>query len=314
MKERYKKIFNLLLIVAAYGFLGYKILTYDNYAELWARFVHASWWQWAAVGCCVCLFPLNRFFESCKWRYLVRDIEPMNLWEAQRQVYYGTIAGFVTPYKLGEYPGRAMLFRHTQQHWLTATCLGLVGGYAMTVVIIVFGLPSAVTWLMPSRSVLWSIGLTLVVALATFFVLPAVMRRLQHRSFRSAQSRELVDMLAKLGVQEIVVLVGLSMLRYMCFVVQLYLALMFCGVNLGMPALLLTLPLYYMLITVTPNVPAAEIAVRGAWAVAVFEPFGSDVSAAATIAAMLAWAVNTILPLLVGTVIGMHTRRVLIKK
>jgi hypothetical protein len=140
------------------------------------------------------------------------------------------------------------------------------------------------------------------------------MRRLQHRSFSSAQTRELVDMLARLGVQEIVVLVGLSMLRYVCFVVQLYLALMFCGVNLDMHTLLLTLPLYYMLITVTPNVPAAEIAVRGAWAVAVFEPFGTDVSAAATIAAMLVWAVNTIFPLLVGTVIGMHIRGVLIKK
>jgi len=310
----YKKIFNLLLIIAAYGFLGYKILTYDNYAELWSHFVDASPWQWTAIACCVALFPLNRFFESCKWRFLVRGIEPMNLMEAQRQVYYGTIAGFVTPYKLGEYPGRAMLFRHTQQNWLTATCLGLVGGYAMTVVIIAFGLPAAVTWLMPARSVMWSIILTLVVALAMFILLPAVMRRLQYRSWQSEQSRQLVSMLAQLGAYEVLVLIGLSLMRYLCFVLQLFLALRFCGVALTLPEMMLTLPLYYMLITVTPNVPAAEIAVRGAWAVAVFEPFGADLSAAATIAAMLVWAVNTICPLLVGTAIAMHLRQDFVKK
>ena len=309
MKGGYKKILNGLLVVAAYGFLGYKILTYDNYAELWSHFADATVGQWAAIVCCWVLFPLNRFFESWKWRFLVRDIEPMNLLEAQRQVYYGTIAGFVTPYKLGEYPGRAMLFRHTKQHWLTATCLGLVGGYAMTTVIIVFGLPAAVTWLMPARSVLWSIGMTLAVALLTFIVLPAVMRRLQYREWKSEQSRQLVEMLGRLGAYEVLVLIGLSLMRYLCFVVQLYLALRFCGVVLDVQTLLLTLPLYYMLITVTPNVPAAEIAVRGAWAVAVFEPFGADVSAAATVAAMLVWAINTIFPLLVGTGIAVHLRK-----
>lgn len=312
--SNYKKIFNLLLILAAYGFLGYKILTYDNYAALFARFTCASFRQWVALCCCFALFPLNRLFESCKWRFLVHDIEPMDLMEAQRQVYYGTIAGFVTPYKLGEYPGRAMLFSHTQQNWLTATCLGLVGGYAMTVVIIVFGLPAAVTWLMPSRSVLWSIVLTLVLALAAFLILPAVMRRLQHREWKSEQSRQLVSMLARLGTHEALVLIGWSLLRYLCFVMQLVLAMRFCGVALDFSTLLLTLPLYYMLITVTPNVPAAEIAVRGAWAVAVFEPFGADISAAATIAAMIAWAVNTIFPLLVGTVIALRLRQDFVKK
>lgn len=151
--------------------------------------------------------------------------------------------------------------------------------------------------------------MTLAVALLTFIVLPAVMRRLQYREWKSEQSRQLVEMLGRLGAYEVVVLIGLSLMRYLCFVVQLYLALRFCGVVLDVQTLLLTLPLYYMLITVTPNVPAAEIAVRGAWAVAVFEPFGADVSATATVAAMLVWAINTIFPLLVGTGIAVHLRK-----
>ena len=94
-----KRILNIILIVLAYGYLGYKIVTYDNYAGLAEQFSSAGLWQWLCFAGCVLLFPVNKLCEAWKWRYLVRGIEPMSLWEAQRQVYYGTIAGFVTPYK-----------------------------------------------------------------------------------------------------------------------------------------------------------------------------------------------------------------------
>lgn len=304
MSTTAKRILNILLIVAAYGYLGYKIATYDNYAGLAAQFSRADIWQWVCVAVCVALFPVNKFFEAWKWQFLVRHFEPMNIWEAQRQVYYGTIAGFITPYKLGEYPGRALLFRHTGNHWLTATCLGMIGGYAMTMVIVMFGLPAAVCWLVPDSSVLWSVLLTVVVAAAAVIVLPGLMRRLQRRSWKSERTRLLVDSIAGLTVRDILVLLGISLLRYGCFLLQLLLMLMACGVWLDAVTYALTLPLYYLLVTVTPNVPAAEVAVRGAWAVAIFERFGSDVTASALVATLLLWAVNTLLPLLVGSVIG----------
>ena len=154
--EKFKKIANFVLIVLAYGFLGYKC-------------------------------------EAWKWQFLVRGIEPMNILEAQRQVYYGTLAGFVTPYKIGEYPGRALLFRNTEQHWLSATCMGMIGGYAMTTIIIMGGLPSVIYWLAPDSSLLWSIVTALICALAAIFALPALMRVLQQRNWKSEQSRLLIQ-------------------------------------------------------------------------------------------------------------------------
>ena len=303
-----KRILNILLIVAAYGYLGYKIVTYDNYPGLLRQFAQADGWQWVCLVVCFLLFPVNRFFEAWKWRYLVRDLEPMNLLEAQRQVYYGTIAGFVTPYKIGEYPGRALLFRNTGTHWLTATCLGLIGGYAMTMVILLIGLPAALSRLASDRSVLWSIGLTILTAVLAIVALPAVMRRLRARRWKSEQSRLLVDNLARLTIRDVAVLLGISLLRYSCFITQLLLALLFCGVQLDPLTMATTLPLYYLLITVTPNVPAAEVAVRGAWAAALFEPFGADIGAAAVIATLLLWTINTIFPLLVGSLLSRSIR------
>ena len=301
--EKFKKIANFVLIVLAYGFLGYKIATYDNYAELLERFSEAEWWQLLCLMVCVALFPVNRLCEAWKWQFLVRGIEPMNILEAQRQVYYGTLAGFVTPYKIGEYPGRALLFRKTGQHWLSATCMGMIGGYAMTTIIIVAGLPSVIYWLAPNSSLLWSIVSALICALAAIFALPALMRVLQQRNWKSEQSRLLIQSMAGLTPTDISKLLGISLLRYSVFIVQLLLCLLFCGVQLRIQSMIATLPLYYLLITVTPNVPAAEIAVRGAWAAVIFERFGSDVTAAAIIATLLLWLINTIFPLVVGTAV-----------
>ena len=301
--EKFKKIANFVLIVLAYGFLGYKIATYDNYAGLLERFHVAACWQWLCLGICVALFPINRLCEAWKWQFLVHGIEPMNILEAQRQVYYGTLAGFITPYKIGEYPGRALLFRNTGQHWLSATCMGMIGGYAMTTIIIVAGLPSVIYWLAPDSSLLWSIVSALICALAAIFALPALMRVLQQRNWKSEQSRLLIQSLAGLTPLDISKLLGISLLRYSVFIVQLLLCLLFCGVQLNIQSTIATLPLYYMLITVTPNVPAAEIAVRGAWAAVIFERFGSDVTAAAIISTLLLWFINTIFPLVVGTAV-----------
>lgn len=301
--EKFKKIANFVLIVLAYGFLGYKIATYDNYAGLLERFAAAEWWQLLCLMVCVALFPVNRLCEAWKWQFLVRGIEPMNILEAQRQVYYGTLAGFVTPYKIGEYPGRALLFRKTGQHWLSATCMGMIGGYAMTTIIIVAGLPSVIYWLAPNSSLLWSIVSALICALAAIFALPVLMRVLQQRNWKSEQSRLLIQSMAGLTPTDISKLLGISLLRYSVFIVQLLLCLLFCGVQLRIQSMIATLPLYYLLITVTPNVPAAEIAVRGAWAAVIFERFGSDVTAAAIIATLLLWLINTIFPLVVGTAV-----------
>ena len=301
--QKFTRILNVLLIVAAYGYLGYKVATYDNYAGLLAQMREAGVWQWLCLAGCVLLFPLNRFLEAWKWRYLVRGIEPMGLMEAQRQVYYGTIAGFVLPYKIGEYPGRAMLFRQPGDHWLTATCLGLIGGYAMTMVIVLCGLPAAVLRFASNDSLWWSAGLIIAGGVLAAVALPAVMRQLQSRTWKSNKSRMLVTNIAHLTFTDVLALLGISLLRYGCFLLQLLMMLLFCRVILDPVTMLTTMTLYYLLITVTPNVPAAEVAVRGAWAAVLFEPFSADVAASAVIATMLLWAVNTILPLIVGSLV-----------
>ncbi|MBO4454770.1 MAG: hypothetical protein J5761_06925, partial [Paludibacteraceae bacterium] len=55
----------------------------------------------------------------------------------------------------------------------------------------------------------------------------------------------------------------------------------------------LNLLIYYLLVTITPNVPVVEVGVRGAWAIFLFG------TPNAALAGMLLWAINTLFPCLV---------------
>ena len=63
-----------------------------------------------------------------------------------------------------------------------------------------------------------------------------------------------------------------------------------------------SIPLYYLFVTVTPNMPAADIGIRGAWAVLVFGQYIHDVQANIILATTCLWLINTLLPVLLGAV------------
>ena len=76
----------------------------------------------------------------------------------------------------------------------------------------------------------------------------------------------------------------------------------FCGIVHSPLEALIAIPSYYLLVTVTPSVPIADAAVRGSWSVIIFSLFTQNIAAIA-IAAILLWILNTILPMIVGTLI-----------
>ena len=128
--------------VAACGWLVWKLATYDDYAGLWVCLQGMGWRQWLAIALCIALMPVNMAIEAWRWKTLafanrcakvhtaplneqatdasapptgstplapVGDPFNMSWHEAQRQVYYSKLAGLITPWRLGEYPARALL-------------------------------------------------------------------------------------------------------------------------------------------------------------------------------------------------------------
>jgi len=289
-KRRLIYIIEWVIALAACGWLVWKLATYEDYAGLVECLRSMSWPQWLAIAACVALMPVNMALEAWRWRTLWNDEmsreqgslnEPLTLNEAQRQVYYSKLAGLITPWRLGEYPARGLLMKETE--WGKVLSMGAVGSATMTIAIIIAGViglafsPSILPYL--GGSYLYALGAAIVVLAVLFALAPKLLRKW-----------------AKVNHDLMLRSVGQSLVRLACWCVQLMLVLYALGAlgELGILGGLGKSAIYYLLVTITPNVPIVEVGTRGAWAIVVF----GTVNAA--LAGVLLWGINTLLPCVVG--------------
>ena len=270
-----KKIYHIIewvIALAACGYLVYRLAIYDDYASLWASLRSMGVAQWAALALCVLLMPVNMSLEAWRWRTLI----PMSWWEAHRQVYYSKLAGLITPWRLGEYPSRALL----RNEWKTTLSMGAVGSATMTAAIIATGLVAMIidNGQLTIDNYYLLVGAVLLLLIVALVLAPRLLRRW------ATVSRRLI-----------LISLGQSFVRLACWCVQLYLVLFALGAlgTLGVLGSLVNCAVYYLLVTITPNVPIAEVGVRGAWAITLFGSMN------AALAGVLLWGINTLLPCLI---------------
>lgn len=267
--------------IAACAYLIWKLATYDDYASLWTTLRAMGWQQWLAIGVCVALMPLNMSLEAWRWKTLI----PMSWREANRQVYYSKLAGLITPWRLGEYPARALLLKEesgewrveSRETWAKVLSMGAVGSATMTMAIVVAGIcalafsPSVLHYL--GDSYLYALVVVVIVLGAMYYLMPKLLRKWAEVN---------TNLLLRSTAQ--------SLVRLACWCVQLMLVLYALGAISNYQVTAINLPVYYLLVTITPNVPIVEAGVRGAWAIVVFGSMN------AALAGVLLWAINTLLP------------------
>lgn len=286
-----KKVLQWVIMLAAYSFLVYTLCTFEHYSDFVCFFRAASVRHYVALGVCLVLMPLNLLLEAWKWQTLLKPIEAMGMGEALRQVCYGMAGAFVTPYRIGDYPARVLLLKD-KSHYVPAMTLAVVGSVALTAVILMLGIPAFAlsftdfqgyfTW--NGKTYLWFVSLLLCLLLLVLALVPFMGKRYG------------------IKYSDCGIILLQSLLRYLCFSVQLWLILYACGVLLSPMVAIVSIPLYYLFVTVTPNMPIADVGIRGAWAVFVFGQYMPDVEASIILATTCLWIINTLLPVLLGAV------------
>ena len=278
-----KKIYHIIewiVALAACGYLIYRMAIYEDYATLWATLCDMEMSHICALLLCVVLMPVNMALEAWRWRTLMNDAndEMMNWHEAHRQVYYSKLAGLITPWRLGEYPARALL----RNEWSQTLSMGVVGSATMTAAIVITGLGSLGVLggigNLVGCGYAFFVGGVLVLLIVLLYFAPRLLRRWATVSHRL-----------------VLISTAQSFVRLACWCVQLNLVL-FALDGLGDLGILGGLgksAVYYLLVTITPNVPVAEVGVRGAWAIWVFGSMN------AALAGVLLWGINTLLPCLI---------------
>lgn len=286
--------------LAACAFLGYKLVTFEDYPALWESLRSMAWKQYLALGLCVALMPVNMAIEAWRWRTLWNGDATLNgangeaneltderltFKEAHRQVYYSKLAGLITPWRLGEYPARGVLITNERMNelgseriWPRVLAMGAVGSATMTFAIVLAGVPAIMAndeWLMVNGEWWIAVGVILLLLVVGLALAPRLLRQYAEVSY---------------GL--IIKSVGQSLVRLICWCVQLALVLWALEAFSFQPSTISSLFIYYLLVTITPNVPIAEVGVRGAWAIVVFGSMN------AAFAGVLLWVINTLLPCL----------------
>ena len=286
--------------LAACTFLGYKLVTFEDYPALWESLRSMAWQQYLALGLCVALMPVNMAIEAWRWRTLWNGDATLNgangeaneltderltFKEAHRQVYYSKLAGLITPWRLGEYPARGVLITNERMNelgseriWPRVLAMGAVGSATMTFAIVLAGVPAIMAngeWLMANGEWWIAVGVILLLLVVGLVLAPRLLRQYAEVSY---------------GL--IIKSVGQSLVRLICWCVQLALVLWALEAFSFQPSAISSLFIYYLLVTITPNVPIAEVGVRGAWAIVVFGSMN------AAFAGVLLWVINTLLPCL----------------
>ena len=293
-KKTLYHIIEWAVALAACAFLGYKLVTFEDYPALWESLRGMAWQQYLALGLCVALMPVNMAIEAWRWMTLwngdaslngangeVNELtdERLTFREAQRQVYYSKLAGLITPWRLGEYPARGVLM--SDPVWPRVLSMGAVGSATMTAAIVIAGVvalafsPAVMTQL--GDSYLYALAAAVLALFIAFALAPTALKKY-----------------AEVNQQLLFRSLGQSLVRLLCWCVQLVLVLYALGAVTGdgLRVMGYGLPIYYLLVTVTPNVPIAEVGVRGAWAIVVFGSMN------AAFAGVLLWVINTLLPCL----------------
>ena len=301
-KKVWLHILEWAIAVAALVYLVWRLFTYPDY-ELVADSLRAmGWQQWTALFVCVLLMPVNMLIEAWRWKTLMEapssalplkgtGENTLSLKEAQRQVYYSKLAGLITPWRLGEYPARALLIEQDKPTsdsslkgresdiWPRVLSMGAVGSATMTLAIVIAGVaglafsPTVLVWL--NDSYLYAVAAVILVLAICLYFAPQWLRKY-----------------AEINSGLVCVSLAQSFVRLLCWCVQL--ALVLWAVNglgeEGISGLVTNTFIYYLLVTITPNVPIVEVGVRGAWAMLLFG------TPNAALAGVLLWAINTLLP------------------
>ena len=252
--------------------------------------------------------------------------ERMSFREAERQVYYSKLAGLITPWKLGEYPARGVLLVESQkskeeskQIMAKTLSMGAVGSATMTAVIIACGAIAMMIGLAISELAIsgdWKLEignwkLEIGDWKFSYLIIVAVVLLLLGLALYFAP--RLLKRWAEVSHKLVLISLGQSFVRLLCWCIQLALILWAVdglgisglvdeGISgLGISGFVAKTFVYYLLVTITPNVPIAEVGVRGAWAIVVFGTMN------AALAGVLLWIINTLLPCLFA--LGISAKR-----
>lgn len=306
------KIFTYAVVIIAYVVVIYKLATYNNYANLWFHFTQNIPSHWFYLLICITLMPFNILTEAVKWKYAVANIEKISLQQAIIATLKGQVGAIATPNKLGDFPTRATSLQPNNR--AIGTIMGFISSWTMSLIIIIVGLFASTIYLSEyhinsiNNQYLLLTTTICIVAIIFIFSIPTISKSINIDKINIQKIKNSLLILSQVKIKQLTSLTSLSTLRYLIFCLQLMLMFFFFNINITIYQAFISIPMIYLLSTITPTIMASEAATRSGYAILVLAPICSS-APTITLASTLLWAVNCGLPIILGTFFFNKTKK-----
>ena len=304
---RYQKLGLWLIMLAAYGYLTFQLYHYKNYPALLDQWHHTPLSQFGWLAAVFILLPLNWSLEAMKWQKLVANSQLISFKIALKSVFAGIYTGFFTPNRVSEMLGRVMFLKSENRK--VGAVLSVVNSLTQNTIMTLCGIPACFYFFSRSKYPEYSaifdylIGLSflLLLIILFFFIFPYLSRQLSSHPWFT-KFRKFTASLSQFSPSDLLVILFISLMRYLVFCIQFYCMLRFFNVNLEPIHALIAIPANYLFVTYTPAIAFSEAAVRSSYAILFIGAFSTQVVGIA-LASVCIWVVNFCIPLLIGSIL-----------
>ncbi len=253
------------------------------------------------------LMPIVWALEAIKWRVILADYTRISFWRSWRSVWYGLVAGHLTPNRIGEPIGRLAFIDPDVRG--KAGFLAVWGSFSQQLATLLFGLIGIIWWvgvkgytLLPSEVPAWLI--TTVVFLWVLLLLLGIFRinwlthwLEQFSWFKRVLHNERLGLKFKLSTYLLVQLI--SLIRYSIFSTQYVLLIRLFGVSTNLLDLFAIVALTYFFTSLIPTYSVSEVGVKAGFAIWFSAMLSSNALGVAT-ASLFLWVLNLALPALIA--------------
>lgn len=247
--------------------------------------------------------PLNWLIEAYKWQLLTAKYKRISIKESLKSIMTGLAIGLWTPNRLGEIPGRALIFE--KQYRYKAIGSATIGSFSQFFVTLFAGIAGLLLFNKLVNDAI-RINLTLIIIffvaiifMALFFIFFNKISAFAIRKSILTKFFEKLTIGEKIKIKDLVTLISLSFLRYVIFSLQLYLLFKFAGIKISLLNSLIATSASYLLLSLSPNIIIADIGIRGS-AMIFFVSFFSQKIDSIFFASILIWLINIVVPAIYG--------------
>lgn len=241
---------------------------------------------------------INWLLEIKKWQTLASHLQPISFFQAFRQSLSSHTLSLITPFKAGEYGGKALYFpKYLRKRILL---LNFIGNVAQLFVTLLFGIVGLVFFL-KSYDVKVNVYKIRRIGYLVAFLIVSLFAgvKLGGRN-KAGYYQKAVSFFSKMTWQTKGKTIALSFLRYLVFSHQFYLLLILFRIDVPYETAMLFIFTMYFLATLLPVFSLFDFVIKGSIAIYLFAFLGVDEVKIITISTLM-WVLNFAIPAMFGS-------------